>query len=38
MEYYKYMRLWLDILPQEIVNKYGLTDVVDADRWVYVEI
>jgi hypothetical protein len=32
------MRLWLDILPQEIINKYNLTKIVNADEWVYVEI
>ena len=25
MECYEYMRLWLDILPQEIIDKYNLT-------------
>jgi hypothetical protein len=38
MTCYEYMRLWLDILPQEIIDKYGLTGVLDADGWVYVEI
>jgi hypothetical protein len=38
MEPYEYMRLGLDILPQEIVNKCGLTNIVDANRWVYVKI
>jgi hypothetical protein len=38
MEWYEYMRLRLDILPQEIINKYNLNNIVDADRWVYVEI
>jgi hypothetical protein len=31
MERYEYMHLRLDILPQEIINKYGLTKVVDTD-------
>ncbi len=38
MERYKYMCLWLDILPQEIIDKYNLTNIVDADEWVYVKI
>ncbi len=32
------MCLWLDILPQEIMNKFGLTDIVHANGWVYVKI
>jgi hypothetical protein len=27
------MCLRLDILPQEIIDKYRLTDIVDTDRW-----
>jgi hypothetical protein len=38
MECYKYMRLWLDIPPQEIIDKYKLTDIVNSNGWVYVEI
>jgi hypothetical protein len=38
MECYKYMRLRLDILPQEIIDKYNLTNIVNADGWVYVKI
>jgi hypothetical protein len=38
MERYEYMRLWLDILPQEIIDKYNLTKIVEADGWVYVKI
>ncbi len=37
MECYEYMRLRLDILPQEIINKYNLTKIVDANVWVYVK-
>jgi hypothetical protein len=28
---YEYMYLWLNILPQEIIDKYNLTNIVDAD-------
>ncbi len=38
IECYVYMCLLLDILPQEIIDKYGLTNIVDANGWVYVEI
>jgi hypothetical protein len=38
MERYKYMRLWLDILTQEIIDTYNLTDIVDANGWVYIKI
>jgi hypothetical protein len=38
MERYEYMRLWLDILPQEIIDKYNPTKIVDTTGWVYVRI
>ncbi len=38
MERYEYKRLRLDILPQEIINEYNLNEIVNANRWVYVEI
>ncbi len=38
MKHYKYMRLRLDILPQEISDKYKLTNIVHANGWVYVNI
>ncbi len=38
MECYEYMQLWLDSLPQEIINKYKFTNIVDADGWIYVEV
>ncbi len=38
MEHYKFMCLWLDILPQEIIDKYGLTNIVNADGSVYAKI
>jgi hypothetical protein len=30
MEHYEYMHCQLEILPQETINKYGLTDIVDG--------
>jgi hypothetical protein len=38
LERYEYMQLWLDILPQEIIDKYNLNKFGDANWWVYVEI
>jgi len=34
----EYMRLRLDIIPEEIISKYNLRDLVDDEGWVYVEI
>ena len=33
----EYMRLPIKIIPQEIINKYNLNDIVE-DGWVYVKI
>jgi hypothetical protein len=32
------MRLRLDIIPEEIIVKYNLRDLVDEEEWVYNEI
>jgi hypothetical protein len=32
------MRLKLDIIPDKIIDHYTLRDLVDKDRWVYIEI
>ena len=34
----EYMRLHLDIIPEEIIAKYNLRDLVNEDRWIYIEI
>ena len=34
----EYIRLQLDIIPEEIIIKYNLRDRVDVEGWVYVEI
>ena len=34
----KYMRLRLDIIPEEIIVKYNLRDLVDKKGWVFVDI
>ncbi len=34
----EYMRLRLDIIPEEIIIKYNLRDLVDKDGWVYIKI
>ena len=33
----EYMRLTIKIIPQEIINKYNLNDIVE-DCWFYVKI
>jgi hypothetical protein len=38
MKEYKYMRLCLDLIPNEIVQKYNLHDLVDDQGWAYVKI
>jgi hypothetical protein len=35
---YEYMRLPLDIIPEEIILAYNLHNIVDPDGWVYMEI
>jgi hypothetical protein len=35
---YEYMQLQLDLIPDEIINKNKLRDIVDNQGWVYVEI
>ncbi len=35
MERYEYMRLRLDILPQEIVDKYNLNKIVVSNGWIW---
>ena len=34
----EYMRLRLEIIPEEIIVKYNLRDLVDEEGWVYIEI
>ena len=34
----EYMKLHLHIIPQEIIDKYALHDLVDKDGWVYLNI
>ena len=34
----EYMRLRLDLLPDEIIDKYDLRSLTDENGWVYVEI
>ena len=34
----EYMHLRRDIIPEEIIVKYNLQDLVDKDGWVYIEI
>ncbi len=37
LDKYKYMRLCLDIIPQEIIDAYNLTNLAH-NGWVYIEI
>ena len=34
----EYMKLHLHIIPQEIIDEYNLHNLVDEDRWVYLNI
>ena len=34
----EYMHLRLDIIPEEIILKYNLRDLVDEEGWVYIAI
>jgi hypothetical protein len=38
MTRYKYMRLHLDTIPQEIVDQYKLKNITTSDGWVYIKI
>ncbi len=38
MEHYEHMCLQLDIFPREIIDKYNITNIVDANEWVYINI
>jgi hypothetical protein len=35
---YVYMRLCLDIIPNKIIVKYNLHDLLTKNGWVYIEI
>jgi hypothetical protein len=35
---YQYMRFHISMIPQEIIDEYNLTDIMEADGWCYVEI
>jgi hypothetical protein len=35
---YQYMRFHISMIPQEIIDGYNLTDIMEADGWCYVEI
>ncbi len=38
MKEYEYMCLCLDLIPNKIVQKYNLHNLIDDQGWVYVEI
>jgi hypothetical protein len=35
---YQYMRVHISMIPQEIIDEYNLTDIMEADGWCYVKI
>ena len=35
---YQYMRFHINMVPQEIINKYNLNKIVEPDRYCYTEI
>jgi hypothetical protein len=38
MERYEYMKMHLDVFPDEIIDQYHLRDLTDKNGWVYMEI
>eukprot|EP00957_Ditylum_brightwellii_P180694 13764895-Ditylum_brightwellii.AAC.1 len=38
LDWYKYMRMKYDILPQEIIDKYELDKLVTRDGHIYITI
>ena len=38
MDRYEYFRMKLELFPQDIIDKYGLSDKVDADGYVFCEV
>ena len=35
---YQYIRFHISIIPQEIIDKYNLTEIVEDNGWSYAEI
>jgi hypothetical protein len=35
---YQYMRFHISMIPQEIIDEYNLTNIMETDGWCYVEI
>jgi hypothetical protein len=35
---YQYARFHMSMIPQEIINEYNLTDIMETDGWCYVEV
>ena len=35
---YQYMRFHINMIPQEIIDEYNLTEIVEPDGWCYAEI
>ncbi len=38
MAWYKYMRLWIANIPNDVIEHYNLTDLAMQDGYVYCEI
>ena len=35
---YQYIRFHINLIPQEIIDEYNLTTIVDSDGWCYAEM
>eukprot|EP00957_Ditylum_brightwellii_P174670 13299784-Ditylum_brightwellii.AAC.1 len=38
MDRYEYKQIAYNLLPQEIIEKYGLEELKAEDGWIYIEI
>ena len=38
LEDYQYIRFHISMIPQEIIDEYNLTEIVEDDGWCYAEI
>ena len=38
LDVFEYLRMHISLIPQEIIDEYGLADLVDANGFVYVQV
>ena len=38
MDYYEYMRMKLDMFPDDVIEEYNLCDKVEPNGYVYIEV